>query len=155
MDYIKELRKEVGNRPLILTGSVVTVINDKDEVLLQQKPCGQWAIPGGLMELGESAEDAGRREVLEETGIEVGKLKLLSVFSGPQYFVTLDNGDQFYPVTIAYVTRDIIGGTLSADGEETIEARYFPIENLPEKTSPLLKSMLKQFPYRESGSVWS
>ena len=146
MDYVAHLRKMIGHEPVNLTGAVVAVIDGQNRILLQKKKDGSWAIPGGLMELGESAEEAARREVFEETGIRIGELKLLHVFSGKQYFVKLENGDQFYPVTIAYLSNDIIGGTLTADGVETVEAKFFPMNKLPERTSRILISLLKRFP---------
>lgn len=81
MDYVKELRKLVGTRPLILPGSVVIMLNNDNQILLQHRHDGGWGVPGGLMELGESLEDTARREVKEETGLTVGSLKLLDVFS--------------------------------------------------------------------------
>ena len=58
MGYVEELRKLVGHRRLILCGSSVVIRNDRGELLLQQRvhPAGRWAVPGGLMELGESTE---------------------------------------------------------------------------------------------------
>lgn len=97
------------------------------------------------MELGESTEETGRREVLEETGIEIGKLELVGVFSGKQYFVKLPNGDEFYPITIAYVSKEITGGILKADGQETIEAKFFKINELPEGLNPLIKNFLRKY----------
>ncbi|MDN3017247.1 NUDIX domain-containing protein [Paenibacillus sp. BSR1-1] len=104
---------------------------------------GIWTLPGGLLELGESAEEAARREVLEETGIEIGQLKLTAVFSGKQYFRKLENGDEFYPVTIAYFSKDIKNNTLKIDGQETIDAGFFPIQELPEHTSPLVMKIIE------------
>ncbi|MGN1400843.1 MAG: NUDIX hydrolase [Bacillus sp. (in: firmicutes)] len=146
MDYVKMLRDALGPRPINLTGAVVAVFDEKNRILLQKKHDGSWAIPGGLMELGEAVEDTARREVFEETGIEVGQLTLLHVFSGEKYFVELANGDQFYAVTVAFMSRDIVGGALTADGIETVEANFFPLTELPERTSPILKSLLKRFP---------
>ncbi|SOC42573.1 NUDIX hydrolase [Ureibacillus acetophenoni] len=145
MGYIENLRKVVGNQPLILVGVALAVINESGEILLQKRKVGQWGVPGGFMELGESTEEAGRREVLEETGIEVGKLNLVGVFSGKEHFVKLPNGDEFYPVTIAYVSREIKGGSLKADGLETTEAKFFKINELPEGLNPLIKNLINHF----------
>lgn len=82
MGYIEELREVIGSRPLNLSGVAVAVFNEKEQILLQQRRSGILAAPGGFVELGESTEEAGRREVLEETGIEIGSLQLISVFSG-------------------------------------------------------------------------
>ncbi|MCH1624856.1 NUDIX hydrolase [Ferdinandcohnia quinoae] len=145
MGYIENLRKIVGNQPLILVGVAVAVINDKDQILLQKRSDGVWGVPGGFMELGESTEEAGRREVFEETGIEVGNLDLVGVFSGKQHHVTLPNGDEFYPVTIAYVTKDIKNDTIKIDSKETLEAKFFKVNELPEGLSPLIRNMIKQY----------
>lgn len=145
MGYIEDLRKVVGNQPLILVGVAVAVINELGEFLLQKRSDGLWGVPGGFVELGESTEEAGRREVLEETGIEVGKLDLVGVFSGKQHYVKLPNGDEFYPVTIAYISKEIKGGNLKADGIETTEAKFFKATELPEELNPLIKNLIRQY----------
>ncbi|MEH7375140.1 NUDIX hydrolase [Neobacillus drentensis] len=146
MGYIEDLREIVGNRPLILVGAMVCVIDDQGKILLQKRPEGIWGLPGGLLELGESVEEAGRREVFEETGVEIGQLQLVEIFSGKQYFRKLPNGDEFYPVTIAYLSKDIKNGTIKIDGKESIDAGFFPLHELPEKTSSLVRKMIKQYP---------
>ncbi|MFE8697568.1 NUDIX hydrolase [Cytobacillus sp. FJAT-53684] len=145
MGYIEDLRKIVGNQPLILVGVAVAVINEKGEFLLQKRSDGLWGVPGGFIELGESTEEAGRREVLEETGIEIGNLELVGVFSGKQHYVKLPNGDEFYPVTIAYISKEIKGGVLEADGQETTEAKFFKANELPEGLNPLIKNLINQY----------
>ena len=133
MGYIEEIRELVGHRPLILVGALVIVVNEKKEILLQQRtsPYGIWGIPGGLMELGESVEETGRRELFEETGITVGKLNLIDIFSGSEYFVKCANGDEFYSVTMAYYSDEIINGKLINNEEEALELRYFKIDEIP------------------------
>ncbi|MGN5649013.1 NUDIX hydrolase [Bacillus sp. Brlt_9] len=144
MGYIEELREAIGSRPLNLAGVAVAVFNDQGQILLQQRRSGIWGIPGGFVELGESTEEAGRREVLEETGIEIGTLQLISVFSGKEFFVRLPNGDEFYPITIAYLCKDIIGGILKADGFESLHVQFFDLNGLPEKMSPFIKKLIEQ-----------
>ncbi|WP_042146265.1 NUDIX hydrolase [Paucisalibacillus sp. EB02] len=149
MGYIEELRKQVGSQPLILVGVAVGVINDKGEILLQKRHDGRWGVPGGFIELGESTEEAGRREVLEETGIEIGKMDLITVVSGKEHFVKLPNGDEFYSVTIAYISNDVVGGELKADGVESVEAMFFKPTQLPESLNPLIKQIIYSFATRK------
>ena len=145
MGYIEELRGLVGHRPLLLTGVGVGVFNHVGEILLQKNFEEKWGIPGGFMELGESTEETGRREVFEETGIQVGQLELVTTISGEHTFTKLKNNDEYYSVTIIYVSTDIIGGTLKADGFETTEVGFFGINELPENLNPLIKRMIKQY----------
>ena len=49
MGYIEDLRKVVGNQPLILVGVAIAVINERGELLLQQLSNGIWGVPGGFM----------------------------------------------------------------------------------------------------------
>lgn len=44
---------------------------------------GCWALPGGFVNTGEDVEDAGRRELAEEAGVEAGRLDLVGVYSAP------------------------------------------------------------------------
>lgn len=130
MSYVSDLRELVGTRPLILPGSVVMVMNDKNELLLQHRRDGGWGLPGGIMELGESLEETARREVKEETGLEIGELKLLGVFSGKDFYLKVANGDELYSVTAVYQTSDI-KGSLLADPTESIDLKFFNLDNLP------------------------
>lgn len=144
MGYIEDLRKIVGTRPLNLAGVAVAVLNEQGQILLQKRQSGIWSVPGGFIELGESTEEAGRREVLEETGIEIGKLDLVGVFSGKEFFVKLPNGDEFYPITIAYMCKEIKGGILQADSTESLEVKFFSLNQLPENISPFIKKLMQQ-----------
>lgn len=131
MEYYKQLRQYVGHSPLILPGSVVLILNSNNEVLLQEREIGIFGLPGGLMELGESLEDTARREVLEETGLVIGELKLCHVYSGPDYYIENPNGDTFYAVTAVYKTNEY-EGNISPDGVESISLQFFDPNFLPE-----------------------
>ncbi|SFG80859.1 ADP-ribose pyrophosphatase YjhB, NUDIX family [Desulfotomaculum arcticum] len=143
-DYVKKLRAAVGHDPVILNGAKVLVIDGQGRLLLQKRKDGCWDLPGGLMELGESLEDTARRELKEEANIEIGELKLLGVYSGPEYFVTLPNWDQYYAVTAAYVTNDF-SGRLQPDGVEGVELRFFDRDAMPDKINPKMMAIIGDF----------
>jgi 8-oxo-dGTP pyrophosphatase MutT (NUDIX family) len=146
MSYVEELRALVGQRPLIFVGSVVVIMDGKGRILLQQRrhPEGAWGLPGGLMELGESTEDTARREVFEETGLEIGKLNLINVYSGKDYFIVAANGDPFYVVTAAYSTTDV-QGILKVDEKESIQCSYFYRDELPEYIVKSHREVMNEF----------
>lgn len=147
MNYVEDLRKLVGHRPLILVGAVTIILNDKNKILLQKRKStsyGMWGLPGGLMELGESTEDTARREVLEETGLIVGKLNLIDVFSGADNFVKVPNGDEFYSVTVAYYTNEAIGNIV-VDQSESLGLSFVNINKLPENIVKSHKKMINKF----------
>lgn len=126
MNYVEELREIVGHRPLILAGSVTVIIDDHNRILLQKRKStsyGMWGLPGGLMELGESTEDTARREVYEETGLIIGKLNLIDVFSGADNFLKVPNGDECYFVTVAYYTREV-KGEIKIDERESLDLSF-------------------------------
>lgn len=131
MEYYKELRKFVGHRPIILPGSVVIIVNEQGEILLQERSNSNWGLPGGLMDLGESLIDTAKREVLEETGLHIDNLVLLDLLSGPDYFYKNPNEDELYSVTAVYTTTDYIG-ELKPDMDESKNLKFFNIDDLPE-----------------------
>lgn len=134
MNYVEDLRKLVGHRPLILVGSVVIIIDACNRILLQKRstsPNEIWGLPGGLMELGESTEYTAKREVFEETGLTLGTLTLIDIFSGYDYFVRLSNKDEFYSVTAAYYTNEY-QGEIIVDHIESLDVAFYSFDQLPE-----------------------
>ena len=144
-DYLMELRKLVGSRPLITCGACVIVVDDQQRILLQHRTdTDTWGLPGGTMNLGETLEDTARREVSEEVGLACHALKLINVFSGPEMHYRYPHGDEVYHVAAAYLCRDF-SGDLRPDGSESQDARFFAIEDLPSDINPPDRIILDHF----------
>ena len=136
MGYIMDLRAYVGHRPLIQVGSCVILEDGEGRILLQRRTDdGLWSFSGaGSMEPGESAEDAARRELLEETGLTARTLELCGVFTGPREHHVYPNGDEVYNVEFAYISRDWSGEMKCQEGEVE-DLRFFALDQLPETLS--------------------
>lgn len=122
---VRELRAAVGHALLQLPSvSALTFDGDDRLLLIRNRDDGRWAVPGGCVEPNESPEEAVRREMREETGLEVEPSRLVGVFGGPRFRVRYPNGDETSYVTATFACT-IRGGTLRPDGEEALEARFF------------------------------
>lgn len=85
-DYIMDLRKIVGHRPLLQVGASVIVEDEKGRILLQKRSDNHyWGYAGGSIELDENVEDAAKRELFEETGLTAERLELFGIFSGKDW----------------------------------------------------------------------
>jgi ADP-ribose pyrophosphatase YjhB (NUDIX family) len=99
-------------RPLVGVGAILL---NRDRILMAQRgkePLkGWWSLPGGALETGESLADGVRREVREETGLEIRPLGVLEIF---ERIMRDSNGEpEYHYVLIDYICR-ITGGTLCA-----------------------------------------
>lgn len=81
---------------------------------------GHWALPGGLVEADETAEQAAVRETLEETGFRVSLDGLLASWMRPGF-----------PILVVIYRAHIVSGDLRVAPDEASEARFFVREELP------------------------
>ena len=85
---------------------------------------GSWAFPGGFLNIEEDAPDGARRELLEETGLQVSNVEQLGAFTRP------DRDPRERVISIVYFTlartSEVVGG------DDAARAQWFPINRLPE-----------------------
>ena len=143
-DYIMELRKIVGHRPLLQVGASVIVEDEKGRILLQRRSDNHcWGYCGGSVELDETVEDAAKRELFEETGLTSNRLELFGVFSGKDLHYIYPNGDEVSNIDIVYICRDYTG-TLQKQEQEVEELKFFAFSEIPaELTQPITKPLMQ------------
>ena len=125
MDYIRHLRSLVGQEKVIMVVAGAFVFDKGNRLLLQKRTDnGQWGLPGGFMELEETVQDTARREVFEETGLNLGKLELFGIYSGPDYDKTFSNGDQVSMIQFIFTCKDI-KGELVESNSESLNNQFF------------------------------
>jgi 8-oxo-dGTP diphosphatase len=112
-------------KSIVLTTDPIIITDDEKVILIKRNfdPYkNHWAFPGGIVEYGETVENAAIREAKEETGLDVKIEKLIGVYSDPKR----DPRGHF--VSVCFLSR-IVGGKLGI-GEETKEVKAFSKEEL-------------------------
>ncbi|MBL6929203.1 MAG: NUDIX hydrolase [Rhodospirillales bacterium] len=125
------MSREYPNRPFVGVGAVV--IRD-GRVLLARRGKeprkGSWSLPGGAQQLGETVFEAARREIREETGLEIEVLGIIDVADSIQRD---DHGEVRYHYTLVDVLAQTINGDVAAAGDDAAEVAWFS----PDELAPL------------------
>lgn len=139
------MKREFPDHPLVGVGGVVI---HRGRVLLIRRggePLkGEWSIPGGLVELGEELAEGARRELREETGLEVEPLEVVAVFDRIMYGAqrrsvrakakhlpgAAKRRVRYHYVIIDYVCR-LKGGRLTP-GSDVVDARWATHQEVPQ-----------------------
>ncbi len=121
------MKRDYPERPII---GVCAVIVERGRVLLVRRATeplkGEWSVPGGMLELGEKLCDGVRREVLEETGLEVEPREVLDVFDS--IFRDEQGKTQYHYVLIDYFCHWVSGEAKA--GSDVSEVRWVQHDEL-------------------------
>jgi len=109
-----------------LTVDIIIQRKDNSIILIKRKKAPfaeHWALPGGFVEYGETAEHAAIRETKEETGLDVEILKLVGVYSDPK------RDPRGHVIAIAFLAREVGGNLAASDDAKAVNV--FKITEIP------------------------
>jgi 8-oxo-dGTP pyrophosphatase MutT (NUDIX family) len=105
------------------------VADGEGRILLQRRSdSGNWALPGGAMDIGETFAQSAVREVKEETGFDVRIDRIVGIYSDPGHVFAYDDGEVRQEFSICLACA-IAGGTLRVSSE-SIAVEFFPVGDL-------------------------
>jgi ADP-ribose pyrophosphatase YjhB (NUDIX family) len=123
MKIIHGHRVGAGGRIALCTNAVVFDAERRKVLLTRRADNGQWCLPGGHVDPGETVSESCVREVLEETGLRVRVKRLIGVYSSPERVVDYGDGKRHQIVALSF-EAEVEGGTLSTSSETTASGFY-------------------------------
>ena len=122
--YVQTVLGVIFRHPITGT-SIIPVLPDGQIVLIRRRDNGKWALPGGIVDWGEDVPAAVKRELAEETGLELVKIRrLVGVYSSP------DRDPRIHSICIA-VEAEVQGKMEVQDTLEVMGVEAFYPTSLP------------------------
>lgn len=107
----------------LVPGGSAVVTDDHGRVLMQRRTdSGNWSLPGGVMDIGETLQQCVVREVKEETGLDIALTGLLGIYTDPAHVIAYADGEVRQEFNITYLGR-VVGGRVAVSDEST-EVRF-------------------------------
>lgn len=116
-DYFDDPDAPAANS--LVPGGAALTVDEQGRILLQRRAdSGNWSLPGGTMELGETLGDAVMRETREETGLDVELTGIVGVYTDPRHVIAYADGEVRQEFVVVFSARPV-GGTLAVSDEST------------------------------------
>ncbi|WP_433580011.1 NUDIX domain-containing protein [Nocardia brasiliensis] len=116
-DYYRDPNAPTANS--LVPGGSALVTDDHGAILMQRRgDSGNWSLPGGAMEIGETLEQCVIRETREETGLDIEITGLLGIYTDPLHVIEYSDGEVRQEFAITYYGR-VTGGQIQVSDEST------------------------------------
>jgi ADP-ribose pyrophosphatase YjhB (NUDIX family) len=117
----------------LVPGGSALVTDQHGRILMQRRTdSGNWSLPGGVMDIGETLQQCVIREVKEETGLDITITGLLGIYTDPAHVIAYADGEVRQEFNITYLAH-VTGGTITVSNEST-EVRFIDpteLDHLP------------------------
>jgi ADP-ribose pyrophosphatase YjhB (NUDIX family) len=121
IDYYDDPSAPKANS-LVPSANVVVLNEDDDILMIRRTDNGNWAVPGGAMDLGESLRDTAVREVEEETGIVCEVTGLVGIYTDPRHVIYYtSNGECRQEFSVVFTARAVSGTPTPSDESREVE----------------------------------
>ena len=125
-DYYQDPHAPAANS--LVPGGSALVSDEKQRVLLQRRrDSGNWSLPGGAMNIGETLEQCVTRETKEETGLDIEITGLLGIYTDPAHVIEYSDGEVRQEFNVTYLGR-VTGGRIAVSDESTAVEFVHPAE---------------------------
>jgi ADP-ribose pyrophosphatase YjhB (NUDIX family) len=139
--YIGRIRKLAGKEKLIIVATRAVIRDRENHILfVRRSDNSKWVMPSGALELDETLFDGMKREVKEETGLDVITATPMAIYSYPSSLSAY--GDAYYQISIQFMVKEW-SGTLLSKTDETTQAHFFDIDRPPEGIASHYKEVLE------------
>ena len=129
IDFYDDPGALAANR-LVPSVNVVVVNGEGSILLIRRTDNGNWAVPGGAVDLGESVAQAAVRETLEESGIECEITGIVGIYSDPRHVILYtSNGEVRQEFSIVLTARAL--SAQPTPSSESSEVRWVPVSEVP------------------------
>jgi ADP-ribose pyrophosphatase YjhB (NUDIX family) len=113
----------------LVPGASAIVTDDGGRVLLHRRSDNElWALPGGVMDIGETIAQCAEREVREETGLTVKAYHIVGIYSDPGHVFAYSDGEVRQEFSICFACQIVAGEIARSD--ESLEVKFWPVEEI-------------------------
>ena len=133
----------VIGKDYIGVGCGAFILNENNELLLQQRKkspeAGYWSIPGGRLEMFETFEEAVKREIKEEVGVDIQVIDELGICDH------IIKSEQKHWVSPSFLCKIIKGKPTIMEPDEHADLKWFSLEELPENITITTQNAIKNY----------